>query len=118
MVGLVVTFITQVTAVVLLQLLFPPLPARSNIWSNRLIAGSSASHHAAFLLILAKVSTGYPSRSWSLEVLGSDSGGNRRGVRPLNVGGVRQPSCGAEGRVIEDRRIDRDQTVSHTIFNV
>jgi hypothetical protein len=113
----VVAFITQVTAVILLEYLLPPPALRIQRGSHGVVA-TSTRDHAAFLFILAKaLGRLQSSRARSLEVLRSDSGRNWWGVGALDVSGIRDPTCGAKGGVVQDIGVDVDQSLADAVFD-
>jgi hypothetical protein len=85
--------------------------------TNR-VRAPTARDHAALLFILAKALWRLqPGRFRGLEVLGSDGGGDWRGVGALDIRRIRDPSCGAKGGVVQDIGVDIDQPFADTVLD-
>ena len=116
--SVLVALVTQITTIILFMLLSSSPSFSHKPWAHCLIT-SPTRNHTPFLFIFPKayrckasganrsreIIRGYRSRDW-------------RRVGPRYVGKICRPSCGTETWIIEDSRINIDETFANTVFNV
>ena len=110
LIGFILAFIAEITAVVFLHLFAPSPSLCRHSWAYSVDA-STSQHASVFFAILecqAQLLGG-------LEVFGGDRGRDRWGVCSLDMGGIGSPASGFEGSRIEESIVDGEESLAYTV---